>query len=340
MREVVLVDPRPRTLDVIMDPETRARFEALGHLVTSEERRMPDEIVERHLPETVLVVGQTDLPAERLARAPHLKAVFNVETNFLPNVDYAACEARGIRVLTPASVFASPVAEVALGMAIDLARGITAADRDFRNGAERYGLAGNDGTFRFAGSTIGIIGFGDLGRELRRLVVPFDNPVLVHDPWLPAELVRRHRAEPVSLDDLLRRSQAIFVFAAATSENSGFIGAREFGLIQPGAAFLLMSRADVVDFPALLEAVGNGRFRAALDVFPEEPVPPDAALRAMPGLLLSAHRAGGTLDALHDIGRMVVADAELILRGLPPQLCRRADPSTAARLRSKPIAVT
>jgi phosphoglycerate dehydrogenase-like enzyme len=340
VREVVLVDPRPRTLDVIMDPETRARFEALGHLVTSEERRMPDEIVERHLPETVLVVGQTDLPAERLARAPHLKAVFNVETNFLPNVDYGACEARGIRVLTPASVFASPVAEVALGMAIDLARGITAADRDFRNGAERYGLAGNDGTFRFAGSTIGIIGFGDLGRELRRLVVPFDNPVLVHDPWLPAELVRRHRAEPVSLDDLLRRSQAIFVFAAATSENSGFIGAREFGLIQPGAAFLLMSRADVVDFPALLEAVGNGRFRAALDVFPEEPVPPDAALRAMPGLLLSAHRAGGTLDALHDIGRMVVADAELILRGLPPQLCRRADPSTAARLRSKPIAVT
>ncbi len=340
MREVILVDPQPRTLDVIMDAETRARFEALGHLIVSDSVRMPDEMVESNLSETVLVVGQTDMPAERLARAPHLRAIFNVETNFLPNIDYAACESRGIRVLTPASVFASPVAEAALGMAIDLARGITAADRDFRRGTERYGIASNCNSFRFAGSTIGIIGFGDLGRELRRLVTPFENPVLVHDPWLPAELIRRHRAEPVLLDDLLQRARVIFVFAAPTIENRGFIGARELGLIRSGSAFLLMSRAEVVDFPALLEAVGNGQLRAALDVFPEEPVPLDASLRDMPGLLLSAHRTGGTIDALHDIGRLVVADAELIMNGLPPQLCRRADPAVAARLRSKPVAAS
>ena len=340
MGDVILVDPLPRTLDQIMDTATRARFERLGELVISEDRPMPDEMIDRLLPDAVLVIGQTAMPRERLDRAPKLRAIFNVETNFLPNIDYAACQARGIWVLTPASAFAAPVAEASLGMAIDLARGITAADRDFRAGYEQYGLAGNTGTFRLAGASVGIIGFGDLGRELRRLIVPFDNSVLVHDPWLPDELIRRHHAEPASLDDLLRQSQVIFVFASVTSDNQGFLGAREFDLIAPGSVLLLMSRAGVVDFPAFLAAVESGRIRAAVDVFPDEPVPAGDRVRGMPGLLLSAHRTGGTTDALHAIGRMTVADAELILRGLPPQLCRRADPGVAERLRSKPVSVT
>jgi len=340
MSDLVLVDPLPRTLDLIMDTPTRARFERLGRLVVSEDRPMPDETIDRLLPDAVLVIGQTAMPRERLDRAPKLRAIFNVETNFLPNVDYAACQARGIWVLTPASAFAAPVAEAALGMAVDLARGITAADRDFRAGRERYGLAGNADTFRFGGASVGIIGFGDLGRELRRLIMPFDNSVLVHDPWLPDELIRRHHAEPAALDDLLRRSRVVFVFASVTSDNQGFLGAREFDLMAPGSVLLLMSRAGVVDFPALLAAVESGHIRAAVDVFPDEPVPADDRVRGMAGLLLSAHRTGGTADALHAIGRMTVADAELILRGLPPQLCRRADPGVAERLRSKPVSVT
>jgi phosphoglycerate dehydrogenase-like enzyme len=338
--DIVLVDPLPRTLDAIMDAPTRARSERLGELVISEDRPMADETVERLLPDTVLVIGQTAMPKARLDRAPKLRAIFNVETNFLPNIDYAACQARGIWVLTPASAFAAPVAEAALGMAIDLARGITSADRAMRDGTEAYGLAGNASTFRFAGSTVGLIGFGDLGREFRRLIVPFDNEVLVHDPWLPDELIRRHHAEPVGLDDLLRRARVILIFATVTSDNQGFLGAREFALIQPGSAVLLMSRAGVVDFPAFLAAAASGHILAATDVFPEEPVPASDPVRRIPGLLLSAHRTGGTVDALQAIGRMTVADAELILRGLPPQLCRRADPGVAERLRSKPIAIT
>lgn len=339
MGDIVLVDPLPRTLDLIMDAPTRARFERLGELIISEDRPMPDEMVERLLPETVLVIGQTALPKARLDRAPKLRAVFNVETNFLPNIDYAACQARGIWVLSPASAFAAPVAEAALGMAIDLVRGITAADRAMRDGTEAYGLAGNAGTFRFAGSTVGLIGFGDLGREFRRLIIPFDNEVLVYDPWLPDEIIRRHHAEPAGLDGLLSRSRVILVFATVSIDNQGFLGAREFTLIQPGSAVLLMSRAGVVDFPAFLAAAESGHIRAATDVFPEEPVPAEDPVRTS-RLLLSAHRTGGTEDALHAIGRMTVADAELVLRGLPPQLCRRADPGVAERLRSKPIAIT
>ncbi|WP_018858420.1 hydroxyacid dehydrogenase [Rhizobium sp. 42MFCr.1] len=339
-RNIILVDPLPRTLDLIMTPDVRRRLEQLGDVVVSEDRQMPADQVEALLPDTVLIFGQTDMPKERLDRAPRLKAIINVESNFLPNIDYQACVERGIWVITPASAFASPVAEAALGMAIDLARGITMADRQFRAGVEDYGLAGNEGTFRFAGAPVGLVGFGDLGRQLRELVRPFRNTVRVFDPWLPAEIIERLDCMPASLDEVLSQSRVVFVFASVTSENEGFIGRREFALMQPGSAFLLMSRAAVVDFPAMLEAVGSGHIRAATDVFPDEPVAPDDPVRKVEGLLLSAHRTGGTRDAFYALGSMAVADAELIMKGLPPQLCRRADPATASRLRSKPVSVS
>lgn len=337
---LILVDPLPRTLDAICDPSTRRRLEALGRLEVFESAPAPDDVVDRLLPETVLLIGQTAMPRERLDRAPKLRAIFNVETNFLPNIDYEACRQRGIWVLSPTSAFAPAVAESALAMAIDLARGITAADRAFRAGTEQWGLAGNAGCFMFAGAPVGLIGFGDLGRALRALLVPFRNPVSVHDPWLPPELIAVHDCRPASLDEVLATSRVLFIFAAPTTENAGFIGARELAKLPDGAAVLLMSRAGVVDFPALLAEVRSGRLRAATDVFPAEPVAADDPVRQLDGLLLSAHRTGGMPDALFAIGRMTVADAELILRGLSPQLCRRADPGLAARLRSKPVTLT
>jgi phosphoglycerate dehydrogenase-like enzyme len=335
-KPLILVDPLPRTLDSICDHETRSRLEQLGRLVISEDAAMPDDLVDRYLPEATLLLGQTAMPRDRIARAGRLKAIFNVETNFLPNVDYAECHARGIWVLSPTSSFAEAVAESALGMAIDLARGITVADRAFRNGQEKFGLAGNERSFMFTRAPVGIIGFGDLGRKLRALIAPFRNPVSVYDPWLPDDLIRSHDCLPVGLDDLLQSSRVVFMFASVTTENQGFIGKREFELMRPGTAFLLMSRAAVVDFPEFVRQVESGRIIAATDVFPKEPVDLGDPVRHVEGLLLSAHRTGGMVEALHQIGRMVVADAELILRGLPPQLCRRADPSVASRLRSMP----
>jgi phosphoglycerate dehydrogenase-like enzyme len=335
-KPLILIDPLPRTLDQICDAATRRRLESLGRLVICEDRAMPDEMVDHHLPETVLLFGQTAMPRKRIERAGRLKAIFNVETNFLPNIDYAACHDRGIWMLSPTSAFAEAVAESALAMAIDLARGITVADRAFRAGTEKFGLDGNENSFMFTRAPVGIIGFGDLGRKLRALIAPFRNQVAVYDPWLPDDLIRSHDCTPVGLDDLLRTSRVVFMFASVTADNQGFIGKREFELMQPGAAFLLMSRAAVVDFPEFLRQVNSGRIVAATDVFPEEPVGADDPVRSVEGLLLSAHRTGGMVDALHQIGSMAVADAELILRGLPPQLCRRADPAVASRLRSMP----
>lgn len=339
-RAIILVDPLPRTLDLIMEPSVRARLETLGEVIVSEDRPMSVEEVERHLPDTVLIFGQTDMPKERLDRAPKLKAIINVESNFLPNIDYQACVERGIWVITPASAFASPVAEAALAMALDLARDITAADRAFRKGTERYGLEGNADTFRFAGAPVGLIGFGDLGQEFRDLIRPFKNKVRVFDPWLPQEIITREDCQPATLEEVLSESQVVFVFASVTSENEGFIGKREFALMKRGGAFLLMSRAAVVDFPAMIDAAASGHIKVATDVFPQEPVAADDPIRQTPGILLSAHRTGGTRDAFYALGSMAVADAELIMKGLPPRLCRRADPATAMRMRSKPVSVS
>jgi phosphoglycerate dehydrogenase-like enzyme len=334
---VILVDPQPRTLDMICDRPTRARLDALGELVIHEDGRMPGDVVDRHLPDAVAILGQTDLPAERLDRARNLRAVVNVEGNFLPNVDYAAARARGVHVLVASSAFAVPVAEAALGMAIDLARGIGAADRAMRAGRETYGLESNAGAFLLSGSPVGIVGFGDLGRALRRLIAPFGCEVRVHDPWLPDMVVRREGAEPAGLDELLSRSRVVFVFAAATTENERFLGERELGLIPDGGVLLVMSRAAVVDFDALTRAVEQGRLRAGVDVFPQEPLAPDHPIRGLDGVLLSPHRSGGMPEAFREIGRLAVTDLELILRGLPPAVCRRAEIETVERLRSRPV---
>jgi hypothetical protein len=192
-RPLILVDPWPRTLERICDAATRARLEALGRVVVHEDGRMPAEMVERHLPEAVAIVGQTDLNSGRLARAPRLRAILNVEGNLLPNVDYAACFARGIHALVASPAFAPAVAETALGRALDLARGISAADRAMRAGAERYQLEGNRDAFLLHGATVGLVGFGDLARALLELLAPFGCRVLAHDPWLPDLVVGANR---------------------------------------------------------------------------------------------------------------------------------------------------
>jgi phosphoglycerate dehydrogenase-like enzyme len=334
----ILVDPRPRTMDLMLDAPTQARLEALGDLVVHEgEGRMPADVVDAHLPDVVAIVGQTDLDAGRVERAPGLRAVVNVEGNLLPNVDYDACFARGIHVLVASPAFAPAVAEAALGMAIDLVRGISAADRAMRAGTEAYELDGNRGCFLLAGADVGVIGLGELGRQLVRLLAPFGCRVRAYDPWLPDLVIRGAGAEPAGLDELLRGSRVVFVFAAPTTENQAMLGRRELELLPQGAALLLMSRAAVADVDAIVDLAGAGRLRAAIDVWPREPVPADHPARRVDGLLLSAHRAGGMPEAFRAIGRMAVADLELVLAGLPPMVCRRAERETVRRLRSRPI---
>jgi phosphoglycerate dehydrogenase-like enzyme len=107
-----------------------------------------------------------------------------------------------------------------------------------------------------------------------------------------------------------------------------------------GSAIVLVSRAAVVDFDAMLDFADKGHIRFATDVFPEEPLSQEHRARRADNSVLCAHQAGALESAIKQIGKMVAADAELIMRGLPPVLCRPAQPETVAMLRSKPVSKT
>jgi phosphoglycerate dehydrogenase-like enzyme len=336
-RRHIFLAPAPRAVADIFDAGDLARLKALGTLTIHEDGPVTDAVFDEHAAHADIMIGQFDLPAERLAKASSLRAVFNVEGNFLPNVDYAACFHKGVRVLNISPVFAEPVAEAALGMAIDLARGISRSDRYFRAGTERYGLDANRDAFTLYRQDIGLIGLGDLGRAILPLLRPFGGHVRAYDPWLPAMWIESTGCEPASLETVLRKSKVVFVVAGVTSENQGFLGAEEFSMMPEGAALVLVSRAGVVDFDAMLDFAAKGRIRVATDVFPDEPLSPTHRARSIDHMVLSPHAAGALDGALREIGKRVVADAELIARGLPSAMCKVAQPETVALSRSKPV---
>ncbi len=334
---LVISAPAPRTLPMIFRPEARAALNARCRILEVEAddvRRLPPETLAqvRH------IIGQPPLDEAALAAMPGLRCVFNVESNLFLNMPYDVLFARGIHVVTTGAVFAEPVAEIGLGFALSLLRQIPQADAAFRQGREQWGAEGNARARLLTGAEVGILGFGDLGRAVARVLTGFRPRLKVCDPWLAPAQIAAAGAEAVDLATLLSAVDVLFVTASVTSENEGFLGADAFAAMRPGAAFILLSRAGVVDFDALMAAVASGHITAASDVFPDEPLAADHPVRSLDGFLLSAHRAGALDEAFLRMGDMVLADMDLIDRGLPPQLCKRAERETVMRMRSKPVA--
>jgi phosphoglycerate dehydrogenase-like enzyme len=335
-RPLVISAPEPRTLDLIFTQAARKNFNDRYEIYETEAvevDRLPDAI----LKQARYIVGQPPLSRDTLEKMPSLRCVFNVESNLINNMPYDFLFERGIHVLTTGAVFAEPVAELGLGLALNLARGIVDADIDFRDGKELWGGDGNRSARLLSGSDIGIIGFGDLGKALNRVLPGFRARIKVFDPWLPPSILIEHGVQPAALQEVLSQSDFVFVVASVTSDNEGFLGKEAFASMRQGAAFILLSRAGVVDFPALMEAVRTGHIVAASDVFPEEPLARDHPVRSLPGFLRSAHRAGALDIAFKRMGDMVLEDMDLIDRGLPPMRCKRAERETVSRMRSKPV---
>lgn len=332
-RPLVILSPAPRRLDQLFRPGRFATF-------TDEfDVRVIDDIddLDDLLPRAMAIVGQPSLPRERLDRATGLRALLNVEGNFFPNVDYEACFERGIHVLGCGPAFAPAVAEYALGLALDLCRGITREDRAVRAGVEDYGPAGTADAILLGGADVGLIGFGNLGRALHRLLVAFHPTIRVYDPWLPGRTLQEHQVQPASLAETLRASQVLFVLATVTSESERLLGAAELDALPAGARIVLVSRAAVVDHDALLDRIEAGRLVAAIDVWPDEPLPPEHRARHLDGVVLSAHRAGGIPSAFHEIGEMVLDDLRLIDAGLPPVRMQPAARELVGRYRNRPV---
>jgi phosphoglycerate dehydrogenase-like enzyme len=333
---LVISAPEPRTLDLIFTPPQLALFRKKYRIVETTPEgvaKLPADV----LAEARYIVGQPPIASETLQKMTALRCIFNVETNLINNMPYETLFARGIHVVTTGLVFAEPVAELGLAMALNLARNIVDADLAFREGKELWGGDGNQTARLLSGADVGIIGFGDLGRALNRLLTGFRTRTRVYDPWLPPSILVDNDVEPASLDEVLSQSDFVFVVASVTSENQGFLGADSFAKMRKGAAFILLSRAGVVDFEALMQAVRSGHIVAASDVFPEEPLAKDHPVRDLPGFLRSAHRAGALDIAFKRMGDMVLEDMDLIDRGLPPLRSKRAERETVSRMRSKPV---
>ena len=138
----VLLDPSPRKKEDIFTPAALLELSAVHQLIEFDGSNRAN-FYSKHIGDADFIIGHPDLDTFLLKHAKKLKAVFNVEGNFTPNIDYQFCFGRGIRVLTPSSVFSVPVAEIAIGMLLSLARGIHSAHGDFVKGKELYGLEGN-----------------------------------------------------------------------------------------------------------------------------------------------------------------------------------------------------
>lgn len=335
-RPLVISAPEPRSLDLIFTDEARRRLHERYEVVETTADAVGD-LDPGILAAARYVIGQPPIPGDLLARLEGLRCVFNVETNLIDNMPYDELFRRGIHVVTTGLVFAEPVAELGLALALDLARDVVDADLAFREGRELWGGDGNARARLLTGSEIGIVGFGDLGRALNRVLAGFRARIRVFDPWQPPSVLRDAGVEPADLDTVLRSSDTVFVVAAVTSDNRAFLGAEAFASMRPGASFILLSRADVVDFPALMAAVERGHILAASDVFPEEPLGRDHPVRGLKGFLRSAHRAGALDVAFKRMGDMVLEDMDLMDRGLPPIRGKRAERETVRRMRSRPV---
>lgn len=332
-KKKVLLDPSFRTINEIFHAYDLARLSSFMDVVWGEDEPMPEAEFEKVKPElTAIISGRWRYG--NVQTIPHLRAILEVAGQHPSpqELDFRHCFAKGIRILSCAPAFGPMVAEMALGSALACNRNIVQGHNDFSTGTEIYLHEGNVGCFSFFKQKVGLIGFGSIARSLKSFLDPFDCQYLVYDPWLPDNHLAQQGVIPTELEAVMETAKVIFVSAIPSLENQGFINRSLLAKIQKGATVVFISRASVVDFDALTELVLEGRFNAAIDVFPNEPLEADHPIRQAKNTVLSAHRAGSLENDLKLIGKMVVDDLESVVAGIPPMQMQSAQPELLHRL--------
>lgn len=233
------------------------------------------------------------LSARTLARWPRLRAVATLRAG-TENVDTGELARRGVAFTANAGRNANAVAELAVALVMATLRGVGENHHSVRTGGWRPAPPAL-GHRELAGRRLGLVGLGAVGRLVARRASGFDLDVAFHDPWVPEPppgLV------PLGLEELLVRSDVLSLHARAADGAPPLLGARELDLLPPGAILVNTARAELLDEGALVERLRDGRLSGAgLDVFSVEPLPVDHPLRSTPGVTLSPHLAGATVEA-------------------------------------------
>jgi D-3-phosphoglycerate dehydrogenase len=267
-----------------------------------------------------------------LQRTPKLLVVSSNGAGY-DTVDVEACTAAGVLVVNQAGGNRQSVAEHALGMLLCLSKRIIETDRIMRReaGMNRNAFLGTEAQ----GKTIGIIGLGHVGSCVAELCQGLlGMRVLAYDPYLTAEQMAARGAEKVGLDAVLSQADYVTAHCPLTAETRGMLGAREFALMRPTAFFITTCRGFIHDEEALADALRRKAIAGAgLDVWAQEPPPPDHPLLQFDNVLVSPHTAGVTKEARANMGRIAALQLIDALDGKrPPRIVNaEAWPAYASR---------
>jgi len=245
----------------------------------------------------LIVRNKTLVDEKLLAGAPMLKVVGRLGVG-LDNIDLPGCAARGIEVIPATGANALAVAEYVVGTAMLLLRGAYLSTATVAVGKwPRAALSDGRET---AGKTLGIVGFGGIGRLAGRLARSLGMNVTGFDAQIAADAAvwREEQAIARTLDELLRASDVVTLHVPLTPETRNLVDATKLALMKPGAILINTARGGVVDEAALAAALRSGRLGgAALDVFDREPLPAGSPLADCPNLILTPHVAGVTRES-------------------------------------------
>jgi glyoxylate reductase len=265
------------------------------------------------------LLGSAQLPvdAEVLAAAPKLRVVSNFGVGF-DNIDVAAATQRGVLVCNTPGVLTDAVADLTLGLIVDLARKVVEAAGLAREGqwaTAGRAIMGND----LRGKTLGIVGFGRIGRAVAQRARAFGMQMCFHDVFEDAGPEFADCAYR-PLDDLLRESDFVTLHVNLTPETEKLIGARELALMKPTAFLINTARGPVVDQGALIEALREGRIAgAALDVLEREPPDADDPILSLPNAIVLPHIGSATRETRAAMLDLAIDNLLAALRGETPK---------------------
>ncbi|GAA1085409.1 MULTISPECIES: phosphoglycerate dehydrogenase [Streptomyces violaceusniger group] len=286
-----------------------------GPLRPREDTALPTAELLAHAAEAdALIVGMDPITAEVMDAAPRLKVIAKHGVG-VDTIDVAAAHARAIPVVCAPGSNSRAVAEYTFGLLLSAARSLTASHTEVAAGGWPK-LFGPE----LHGKTLGIVGFGRIGRLLAGYARAFGMEPLAHDPYVPEADVRAHGAEPVALDALLERADAVSLHTPPDPSGTPLLDRARLAAMKPGAILVNAARGGLIDERALADLLGSGHLgAAALDAFSTEPLPAGHPLRESPRTVLTSHMAACTPEANQAMGAMVAEDVVRVLAGEQPR---------------------
>ncbi len=282
-----------------------------------------EELIDRIQGQDIaLVVIEADFVSrEVFEKATKLKLLGACRADVF-QVDMEAATEYGVLVVNTPARNDVAVAELTVGLMLALVRNIPAAHNMVRSGgwvdptAAYFSLRGTELT----GKTIGIVGFGAVGRQVAKRVSAFETSILVYDPYVDPDKIKEMGAKPLEIDELMAQSDFVTLHCLVSPETTGLINSHRIALMKPTAYLVNTASTFVIDGDAIIQALRERRIAgAAFDVYETWPVRADSPLLGLDNVVLTPHIGGATDETVARHSRMISDDIERFLRGERPK---------------------